>query len=353
MLVWPVAARRFEWWMAPATVVNTQRWGRETLRPDTKARTWEIFRSARQIPKVVMIMGCKYVATLMDIVWRPMMDGPTNLPSSKCGAPEISTVPELQNSFRKEQRRDLTGSHGRSDLLYLLLASNHKYINTFSLLVKMFHPVRFSLTANHCKSLLGDQDPCWRLCSNQVVCNGLSSVPSMSAASIICIGGLDAWIVEGNLFWKHVFADCLPMFRQRSVLIDSFFSEKPKIKWAAANTRRNAKSSHWTDSDSFPSYTTHLNYSTHLNAAAAAAAANGCETKHICETVRDNHMLLKEAADMNIVAVWLRTNVTAKALDHKRPNQPDHGTQYIWIPQVHSQQTLVIVHWDRFATYAH
>ena len=82
MLVWPVAARRFEWWMAPATVVNTERWGRETLRPDTKARTWEIFRSARQIPKVVMIMGCKYVATLMDIVWHPMMDGPIFRPAN-------------------------------------------------------------------------------------------------------------------------------------------------------------------------------------------------------------------------------------------------------------------------------
>jgi len=93
---------------------------------------------------------------------------------------------------------------------------------------------------------------------------------------------------------------CLPPHVSSKICFDwfIFFSEKPKIKWAGANTRRNAKSSHWTDSDSFPSYTTHLNYSTHLNAAAAAAAANGCETKHICETVRDNHMLLKEAADM-------------------------------------------------------
>ena len=29
------------------------------------------------------------------------------------------------------------------------------------------------------KSFRGNQDPCWHLCSNQVVCNGLSLVPSM------------------------------------------------------------------------------------------------------------------------------------------------------------------------------
>ena len=50
-----------------------------------------------------MIMGCKYVATLMDIVWRPMMDGqpifrPANVELPKSVRSPSCRIPSEKNN---------------------------------------------------------------------------------------------------------------------------------------------------------------------------------------------------------------------------------------------------------------
>ena len=296
-------------------------------------KRWELIQGEEFcIPKVVVIMGWKYVATLMDIVWlHRMVDGPTNLPANvslheyllvKMFHPvRFSWTAKFQKSypicchmFPCDRNISFPQEYSVYTISYIIvnicmyiyvcaLHTIRKIYSVYSVYFNILYCRKVGLLrsrANHCwvTRIPGACAPTrWFAMASAVQCHVmLQRHPYMwGAIPNVCIGGLvDCWrepLVETQRNIEP-FAVASPYPRLK-ICFDWFIFpvNSPKATEQRPTQDATPRAVIERTLNSFPSYTTHLNFSTHLNA--AAAAANECETKHICghcQTVKYNKL---------------------------------------------------------------